>query len=347
MEKKALRDIRDLTEQEITQVLQEMGEPRFRGKQIYEWIWKRGADNFQAMTNISKDLRLKLESVFSMSSLHIDLQQKSSDGTLKCRFILWDGNYIEGVLIPTEDRITACISSQVGCSLGCKFCATGYMKTRRNLDVYEIYQQVFLLNVLAEKQYQKHITNIVFMGMGEPLLNYKNVLAAIAKITSPEGMGMSARRITLSTAGIAKMIRKLADDNVKFNLALSLHAADDLKRSALMPINESNPLSELTEALNYFYDRTRNRITFEYILFEGINETEEDARNLVKLCKRTGAKVNIIEYNTIAEADYHKSREQQRSAFIAHLEAAGVVAKVRRSRGKDIDAACGQLANRG
>ncbi|MBC8172722.1 MAG: 23S rRNA (adenine(2503)-C(2))-methyltransferase RlmN, partial [Chitinophagales bacterium] len=315
--------IRNITFEELAVIIQEFEEPKFRAKQVYEWLWKKGAASFDEMTNLSKELRNKLKERFDIFPIVIETQQKSSDRTIKCRFKLHDGHFIEGVLIPTEIRMTACVSSQVGCNLGCKFCATGYMKMKRNLEAYEIYDQVFMLNKIAEEQYGQHLSNIVFMGMGEPLLNYKNVLASINKITSVDGMGMSARRITVSTAGIAKMIRKLADDDVKFNLALSLHAADDIKRSALMPINESNNLKELVSALNYFFDKTKNKITFEYILFDGINETKKDAENLVKLCKLTNAKVNIIEYNPIREADYHKSKEQQREQFITYLQEHG------------------------
>lgn len=339
-------NIRDLTEAEIKEAMLALGEPGFRAKQIYEWIWKKGAVDFSFMTNLSKPLRSKLEEIYTMQALKIDLQQKSKDGTIKCRFKLSDGYFVEGVLIPSESRLTACVSSQVGCNLGCKFCATGYMKAKRNLEAYEIYDQVFLLNAIALEQYGNKLTNIVYMGMGEPLLNYKNVILSIKKITSEDGLAMSARRITVSTAGIAKMIRKLADDEVKFNLALSLHAADNEKRSALMPINDSNSIEELVSALNYFYTKTKNRITFEYILFDGLNETEKDAALLVQLCKKTHAKVNIIEYNKIDEADFQKSKEAQREKFISILERESVVAKVRRSRGKDIDAACGQLANK-
>ncbi len=338
--------IRDLSLEQLTNFFIEMGEPGFRAKQVYEWLWKKSAMHFEEMSNLSKPLRLLLEEKFAINPITIDFQQKSSDGTIKCRFMLHDGHLVEGVLIPAENRMTACVSSQVGCNLGCTFCATGFMKVKRNLEPYEIYDQVVLLNKAALEHHKQPLTNIVFMGMGEPLLNYNNVLAGIEKITSEDGLHISAKRITVSTAGLAKMIRKLGDDKVKFNLALSLHAADDIKRSKLMPINDANNLGELVKALNYFYEKTENRITFEYILFDGINESMEDAKNLVALCSRVPARVNIIEYNTIKEADFHKSKEMQREKFIAYLETNRVVAKVRRSRGKDIDAACGQLANK-
>ena len=338
--------IRDLSLEQLTEQIVALGEPSFRAKQIYEWLWKKSAVQFSEMLNLSKSLREQLESRYAINAIVIDVQQKSMDGTIKCRFKLVDGHMVEGVLIPSENRMTACVSSQVGCNLGCTFCATGFIKMKRNLEPYEIYDQVVLLNKASLEHHKQPLTNIVFMGMGEPLLNYDNVLAGIAKITGEDGLHISAKRITVSTAGLAKMIRKLADDQVKFNLALSLHAADDIKRSKLMPINEANNLNDLVKALNYFHDKTGNRITFEYILFDGINESMEDDKNLVTLCSKVPARVNISEYNTIREADFHKSKEDQREKFIAYLETHRVVAKVRRSRGKDIDAACGQLANK-
>ncbi|MBK7567172.1 MAG: 23S rRNA (adenine(2503)-C(2))-methyltransferase RlmN [Bacteroidetes bacterium] len=346
MQEKQKIAIRDLSLEDLTEKIIALGDKKFRANQIHEWLWKKSAVSFEEMSNLSKELRGKLEEEFEILPLQIDMEQKSSDGTVKCRFKLHDGHFVEGVLIPTKHRMTACVSSQVGCNLGCTFCATGFIKTKRNLQPHEIYDQVVLLNKIALKEHEQPLSNIVFMGMGEPLLNYKNVLEAIDKITSEEGLNISAKRITVSTAGLAKMIKKLGDDDVKFNLALSLHAADDIKRSKLMPINDANNLNDLVEALNYFYEKTGNSITFEYILFDGINESMEDAKNLVSLCARVPAKVNIIEYNAIREADFHKSKEEQRERFISYLEQHKVVAVVRRSRGKDIDAACGQLANK-
>jgi 23S rRNA (adenine2503-C2)-methyltransferase len=347
MQDKVQAEIRNMTRLGLEAYFGELGLPAFRGRQVYEWLWKQHARSFDDMTNLPAPLRKQLAEFFTLNHLQVDMQQKSADGTVKVRFRLYDDNLVEGVLIPTDHRLTACISSQVGCNLGCKFCATGFMKNKRNLEPYEIYDQVAELNRICLEDFQKPLSNIVFMGMGEPLLNYGNVLTAIQMITGEDGMGMSSKRITVSTAGISKMIRKLGDDGVKFNLALSLHAPDDVKRSALMPINDSNDLNSLVDALNYFYEKTKGRITFEYILFDGINETEQDAKNLVRLCQRVpGARVNIIEYNPIREAEYNKSKEAQREKFIQYLEAQKVVAKVRRSRGKDIDAACGQLANK-
>jgi 23S rRNA (adenine2503-C2)-methyltransferase len=299
------------------------------------------------MTNLGKDLRIKLSEHFSLPALTIDTIQQSEDGTIKSRFKTHDNHFVEGVLIPTESRYTACVSSQIGCSLSCRFCATGYMERKRNLDFDEIYDEAVLLNQQTEKTYQKKLSNIVFMGMGEPLLNYKNVLKAIEKITSPEGLGMGARRITVSTAGVAKMIRQLGDDQVRFNLALSLHATNDLKRNEIMPINETNNIKALVDALNYFYQKTGNEITFEYILFKDFNDSLRDADELIKIFRQVPAHlVNIIEYNPIDNAKFQKPEEEKVEKFMNHLSKARVNAHLRRSRGKDIDAACGQLANK-
>ncbi|HUH74771.1 MAG TPA: 23S rRNA (adenine(2503)-C(2))-methyltransferase RlmN [Chitinophagales bacterium] len=342
-----LKDIRQLSLPDLTTWFKEEGEPSFRAKQLYAWLWQKSAIDFDEMTNLSLALREKLKTHFSIRPVSIYKEQFSNDGTIKSAFKLHDHHIIEGVMIPVDDRATACVSSQVGCSLTCKFCATGFLKRERNLDAAEIYDQVVLIRKQAEKSLERPLTNIVFMGMGEPLLNYSNVLNAIEKITSPEGLGMSPKRITLSTAGIAKMIKKLGDDQVRFNLALSLHAANDEKRDTIMPINEQNSLEALVEALNYFYDKTGNKITFEYILLNGVNDTIQDAKEIVALCQRVPAKVNILEYNKVEGADFTRTDAQRRDAFVAFLEKKGVTASIRKSRGKDIDAACGQLANKG
>ncbi len=314
---------------------------------MYDWIWQKQAQSFDAMTNLSKDLRHKLSSDFTLPALTIDATQYSADGTVKSRFKTVDGHLIEGVLIPTEERKTACVSSQIGCSLSCKFCATGYMDKKRNLEYDEIYDEVVLINKQSEKIYEKKLTNIVFMGMGEPLLNYKNVLKAIERITAPDALAMSPKRITVSTAGVAKMIRQLGDDNVKFKLALSLHAANDKKRHEIMPINDSNNIKSLIDALNYFYKHTKNEITFEYILFDNFNDSLEDADELVKVYRQVPADlVNLIEYNPIDFARFSKPSEQKTEEFMNYLEKNKVNVRLRRSRGKDIDAACGQLANK-
>src|SRR5688572_135052 len=235
MFKTGRKNIRQLNLAELEQYFETLGEKKFRANQVYEWIWQKGAGSFEAMSNLSKELRQKLSEEFSLPSLVVDTTQVSSDGTIKTRFKTADGHMVEGVLIPTEERKTACVSSQIGCSLSCRFCATGYMERKRNLEFDEIYDEVVLINKQSEKIYGKKLSNIVFMGMGEPLLNYKNVLKAIDKITAEDGLAMSPRRITVSTAGVAKMIRQLGDDKVKFKLALSLHAANDHKRNEIMP----------------------------------------------------------------------------------------------------------------
>jgi 23S rRNA (adenine2503-C2)-methyltransferase len=340
-----MKNLRHLSKDELSKLLLDLNEKSFRVNQIEEWMWKKGASSIDDMSNLSKALRDKLKEKFSLHKLEIDHSQFSEDLTIKNRFVLYDGNYVEGVLIPTDNRMTACVSSQVGCSLTCKFCATGYMDRKRNLEFDEIYDQVVHLYQQAQTHYQHTLSNIVFMGMGEPLLNYANVIKAIDKISSPEGLGMSPSRITVSTAGVAKMIKKLGDDKVRFNLAVSLHAANDKKRNDIMPINESNSIKVLLEALNYFYKRTKNPITFEYILFANFNDSIEDADELLKICRQVPSKVNIIEYNPIELANFSKSDEQKVDAFMQYLERNKVNARLRRSRGKDIDAACGQLAN--
>ena len=342
------RDIRKSSLEELIGIFKELNEPKFRAKQVYEWLWKKGARSFGEMTNLSKKLRALLQEQFVINTIEMDKVQKSLDGTIKTRFRLHDGHLIESVLIPvpTDKRFTVCVSSQVGCSLTCKFCATGRMKRLRNLDPGEIYDQVVMVNQQAEEHFDHPLTNIVYMGMGEPLLAYKNVLESVEKITSPEGLGMSPRRITVSTAGIAKMIKKLADDGVRFNLALSLHAADDSKRNEIMPINEQNNLEVLMDSLIYFHQNTNNKISYEYITFQDFNDSIEDAKNLVRLCKKFPVKVNIIEYNPIDGAAFKKSTEHRIDDFARYLNDNRVTVTVRRSRGKDIDAACGQLANK-
>ncbi len=341
-----MKNLREISLPELEGMMAALGEPKFRAAQIHDWVWQKFAADINDMTNLSKALREKLAQEFFIPKVKMHHSQYSSDGTIKNRLQLHDGYYVESVLIPTEKRLTACVSSQVGCSLSCKFCATGFMDRKRNLDFDEIVDEVTLLNELAQKHYGKNLSNIVFMGMGEPLLNYKNMMKAIEKITSPDGLGMSPRRITVSTAGVAKMIRQLADDNVKFKLALSLHAATDAKRNEIMAINETNTLATLVDALNYFYKATGNEITFEYILFKNFNDSEKDADDLIRLYRKVPADlINIIEYNPIDAAKFEKPDEETTDAFMKYLTANKVNVRLRRSRGKDIDAACGQLAN--
>ena len=340
------KDIRQLTLDQLTSELVELGEKPFRAKQVYEWLWKKRAISFEQMTSLSKPLRAKLEEGYVIHAIQLSEVQFSNDRTVKNAFELADGAVIEGVLIPTSKRMTACVSIQVGCSLSCAFCATGTLKRVRNLNPDEIYDQVVMINDQAKEKYNIPLSNIVFMGMGEPLLNYQNVLVAIDKITSEKGLGMSPKRITVSTAGIAKMIKKLADDQIRFNLALSLHAANDEKRNKIMPINESNNLEALKEALVYFYVKTNSRVTFEYIIFKDFNDELKDAEELADFCKTVPCKVNIIEYNSIDDGIYQQADMKKVDAFAQYLESQKIIVNVRRSRGKDIDAACGQLANK-
>ncbi|NLR94752.1 23S rRNA (adenine(2503)-C(2))-methyltransferase RlmN [Flammeovirga agarivorans] len=340
------KDIRKMTPDQIKDFLTENGEKGFRAKQIQDWLWKSSVKSFDEMTNLSKKTRELLSENFEILPISTFKAQKSSDGTIKSAFQLHDKHLVEGVLIPAEPRMTACISSQVGCSLTCSFCATGYMDRKRNLDAAEIYDQVVAINEQAMENFNTGLSNIVYMGMGEPLLNYKNVLESVEKITSPNGLGMSAKRITVSTAGVAKMIKKLGDDNVKFNLALSLHAANDEKRNKIMPINEQNNLNVLRDALKYFFSKTKSPVTYEYIVFNNFNDSIQDAEELYQFTKHLPSKVNIIEYNPISEADFLNAKVDKIQKFADYLSKKGVNVHIRRSRGKDIDAACGQLANK-
>ncbi|MFH1004389.1 MAG: 23S rRNA (adenine(2503)-C(2))-methyltransferase RlmN [Bacteroidota bacterium] len=322
------------------------GEKSFRAEQVYEWLWKKSACSFDEMTNLAKTVRELLKENFSIPVVKIDSIQISKDGTIKNVFRLYDGNIVEGVLIPIENRMTACISSQVGCSLDCSFCATGGLKQIRNLEAEEMYDQVVLIRKQAKEKYGIPLSNIVYMGMGEPLLNYKNVLNSIEKITSVNGLGISSHRITVSTAGIAGMIKKLGDDKVKFNFALSLHAANDEKRNKIMSINKQNSLDAIAEALEYFYAKTGTRVTYEYILFNNFNDDINDARELVAFCRYVPCKVNIIEYNPIDKAKFKPTTELRLKKFVSYLESKNIIVNLRKSRGKDINAACGQLANK-
>jgi len=342
-------DIRKLSKKELDQFIIDNNMPKFKSNQIWEWIWKKKKTDFQSMRNLPKALIELLENHFVFNPISLDKQQISNDGTIKNRFKLHDSHLIESVLIPVvnDKRFTVCVSSQVGCSLTCSFCATGKMKRIRNLDASEIYDQVVKVNEQSLNHYDNPLTNIVYMGMGEPLMNYNNLLRSIALISSEDGLNMSPKRITVSTVGLSKMIRKLADDDVKFNLALSLHAPTDSQRSEIMPINDQNNLQSLMEALKYFYETTKNRISYEYISFKGFNDSIQDARNLVKLTRFFPVKINIIEYNSIDGVEFEKSDSVDVDQFAKVLRDAKVMVTVRKSRGEDIDAACGQLANKG
>lgn len=346
MEESTKRDIRQLSLEDLEEFFLAQGDKKFRAKQVYEWLWNKSLKNFDEMSNISLGTREMLKDNFTINHIQVDLMQHSSDGTIKNAVKLFDQKIVESVLIPTSKRITACVSSQVGCSLDCNFCATARLKRMRNLNPDEIYDQVVAIKEEAETYFNRPLTNIVFMGMGEPLLNYANVLSAIDKITSPEGLGMAPRRITLSTVGVTKMIRKLADDEVRFNLAVSLHSAINETRTRLMPINQSNPIEELGEALSYWYQKTKRKVTYEYVIWEGINDDERHAKALAKFCKIIPSKVNIIQYNPIDEGEFRQASQEAVEMYVRVLEGQGIIAKVRKSRGQDIDAACGQLANK-
>ena len=326
--------------------MKEIKEKKFRAKQIYDWIWHKGIKDISQMNNLPKDLQVKLEERFYIVSVELKKVQHSLDGTLKNRLKLYDGKNIESVLIPSPRRYTGCISSQVGCSLDCTFCATSQLSNIRNLEVGEIYDQVHILDNQNRKHFKKPLSNIVFMGMGEPLLNYKNVMEAIEKIITSRNLQISARRITLSTSGIPKMIRKLADNKPRFKLALSLHAAREEIRNSIMPFSKNFPLMELLDSLKYWYGKTKDRITIEYIIWEGINDQWEDIRSLIKFCKSVPSKVNLIEYNSIGKVQFRQAGKKKLQQFLYILKKNGIVGKVRHSRGKDIDAACGQLANK-
>lgn len=340
------KDIRKLKLEELKEFFIAQGDKAFRAQQVYEWLWKKSCKDFDEMTNLSLPTRELLKANFTINHIRVDEMQRSEDGTIKNAVKLHDGLIVESVLIPTEKRITACVSSQVGCSLDCKFCATARLKRMRNLDADEIYDQVAAIQQQSELFFNRPLTNIVFMGMGEPLLNYNNVMAAIEKITSPKGLNMAARRLTVSTVGIAKMIRKMADDGVKFNLAVSLHSAIDETRSSIMPINDTNRLEELGEAIQYWYAKRKRKVTYEYVVWEGINDTLEDAQALLKFCKLVPCKVNLIEYNPIDEGQFQQASDDQLKMYQDLLERHGITTRIRKSRGKDIDAACGQLANK-
>jgi 23S rRNA (adenine2503-C2)-methyltransferase len=340
------KDIRAVSKELLREFFVTQGDKAFRGNQVYEWLWSKGAHTFEDMTNISKETRAMLESNFVINHIKVDTIQRSDDGTIKNAVRLHDGLVVESVLIPTNTRTTACVSSQVGCSLDCNFCATARLKRMRNLEPGEIYDQVLAIDKESRLYFNHPLSNIVFMGMGEPLMNYNNMMKAIEMITSSEGLGMSPKRIMVSTSGVPKMIKKLADDDVKVKLAVSLHSAIDEIRSKIMPFSKNFPLADLRESLEYWYRKTKSKISYEYVVWKDINDNKESIDALVKFCKYVPCKVNLIEYNPIDDGEFQQASEEATNAYIKALEASGIVVKVRRSRGKDIDAACGQLANK-
>lgn len=346
MEVKKKKDIRALTREQLRDFFVSNGDKAFRGNQVYEWLWQKAAYSFEVMTNLSKETREMLEANFVINHIKVDQMQRSADGTIKNAVRLHDDLIVESVLIPTKSRTTACVSSQVGCSLDCRFCATSRLKRMRNLNPDEIYDQVVAIDNESRLYFDRPLSNIVFMGMGEPLMNYNNVLKAIDKITSPEGLGMSPKRITVSTSGVPKLIKKMADDAVKFKLAVSLHSAIDEIRTSIMPFNATFTLSDLRESLQYWYEKTKSRITYEYVVWDGINDTQKDIDALIAFCRFAPSKVNLIEYNPIDDGEFKQASNKAIDNYVSSLEKNGIVVTVRRSRGKDIDAACGQLANK-
>ena len=341
-----MKDIRTLTLDQLQEYFVSLGEKPFRAKQVYDWLWSKNLHSIDEMTNLSKELRERISREYIINPVSVDQLQKSKDGTIKNGVKLHDGLMVESVLIPTETRTTACVSSQVGCSLNCEFCATARLKRMRNLEVAEIVDQVALIDRQSQLYYGRPLTNIVFMGMGEPMMNYKNVVEAIRKITQPDGLGMSPSRITVSTSGIPKMIKMLADEEIKVKLALSLHSAIEETRNDIMPFSKSFPLTDIMESLQYWYRKTGSVITFEYCVWEGINDKPHDIKALIKFCRQVPSKVNLIQYNPIGEGKFDHRSVGAENRYVRELERAGVTVMVRRSRGGDIDAACGQLANK-
>ena len=339
-------DIRSLSEDQIIEFFEKKGFDSYRGRQVYEWIWKKSSHSFDEMTNISKDLRDVLDNHFVINHIQVDKIQKSSDGTIKNALKLFDDHIVESVLIPTDDRTTACVSSQVGCSLDCRFCATSKLKRMRNLNPDEIYDQVVTINNQSLKYFNRPLSNIVYMGMGEPLMNYNNLIKSIEKISSDEGLNMSQKRIVVSTSGIPKMIKKLADENLKVNLALSLHSAIEETRNIIMPFSKKFSLNEINDSLIYWYSKTKRRITFEYIVWKDVNDNIDHINALVNFCKSIPSKVNLIEYNSIGDQNFQSANPNMINLYKDLLEKNKITVTVRRSRGKDIDAACGQLANK-
>lgn len=340
------KDVRALTKEQLRDFFTGQGDKPFRGNQVYEWLWQKGAHSFDVMTNLSKTTRDMLEANFVINHIKVDMMQRSSDGTIKNAVRLHDDLVVESVLIPTKTRTTACVSSQVGCSLDCRFCATSRLKRMRNLNPDEIYDQVVAIDNESRLYFDRPLSNIVFMGMGEPLMNYKNVLKAIDMITSPEGLGMSPKRIIVSTSGVPKLIKRMADEEVRFKLAVSLHSAIDEIRTSIMPFNATFTLADLRESLIYWYEKTKSRITYEYVVWEGINDKKKDVDALVDFCRFAPSKVNLIEYNPIDDGEFQQASNAAIDMYVEMLEKNGITVTVRRSRGKDIDAACGQLANK-
>ena len=340
------KDVRSLSLEELTTFFEQNNFPSYRARQVYDWLWKKSCFSFERMTNLSKDVKELLDKEFVINHIKIDKIQKSIDGTIKNAVKLYDNFTVESVLIPLKNRTTACVSSQVGCSLDCKFCATSKLKRIRNLNADEIFDQVSTINNQSLQYYDRPISNIVFMGMGEPLLNYKNLIQGIKKITSKDGLGISPKRITVSTSGIPKMIERLADEPMKVNLALSLHSAVETTRKKIMPFSTRFSLSEILNSLSYWYKKTKRVVTYEYIIWKGINDDYEHVKSLVSFCKKSPSKVNIIHYNDTGNEFFQPADSNRVDQYVEELKINRIAVTVRKSRGNDIDAACGQLANK-
>ena len=342
----SFKDIRLIKPENLEQLLKKNKFLTYRSKQIQNWARKIDIQSFNQMSNLPNDLIQFLTENFKLNKSKVKTSKKSFDGTIKFAIQLYDNLIVEAVLIPSNKRVTACVSSQVGCSLDCNFCATSKIKKMRNLESYEIFDQIMLLNKESINHFSSPITNIVFMGMGEPLLNYKNVIESIDQITSDFGIGISYKKITVSTSGISKMIKKMADDDVKFNLAISLHTALEKTRNKVMPFSKSFPIKELVDSLEYWYKKIKRKITFEYLIWKEINDDFEHINALVSICKRIPSKVNIIEYNDTDNSMFRNADDKWINNYVTTLKENRIPVSVRRSRGKDIDAACGQLANK-
>ena len=339
--------ITSLSREDLAARLTEAGEPAFRTGQLLDWLYRRRAESFDQMTDLPASLRTRLAERFSLGTIQTVRRLGSSDTTQKYLFRLADGELIETVLIPASpalygepsDRRTLCISTQVGCAYGCRFCASGLDGWKRNLRAGEIVEQILRVEAAAGEK----VNNLVFMGMGEPLANYDALLHAIGIINAPWGIGLGARHITVSTSGLAPQIRQLAEQPLQIRLAISLHGATDDVRTQIMPINRKYPLAVLLDACGYYHARKKQKLTFEYILIDGINDTEEQARALAPLARGLEAKVNLIPYNRVDGLPWDRPPLARQQAFQAHLRASGVSATLRREKGHDIEAACGQL----
>lgn len=347
-------DLKALSPTGLEEWVLELGEPKWRARQILRWMYAKNAvDSFESMLNLPVSLRNGLAKSARMERLKVQALFTARDQTVKALMQLPSGRNVESVLIPHfEDhgnpaRLTVCVSSQVGCAMGCTFCATGKMGFHENLTCGQIVDQITYMRKIAYERFDRDISNVVYMGMGEPLLNYKALLASLAILTHPEACGLSPRRITVSTVGLARRIRDLANDAPRVNLAVSLHAPTESKRASIMPVsrNALTGLKALKPAMRYHTDTTGRPITFEYCLFRGFNDSLEDAGTLAQICHSVRAKVNLIMYNNVPGTEFERTSEEQLDEFMAHLSKRGVTVTVRRSRGADIAAACGQLAN--